>query len=114
MHKTNWTHQTYFKPVELIKATHNLQLCKLQEVMESVAFPDKINLKSTEILRKCSKLYFFSLESLEYSFLCFGLVLKEKCMNQKAKPHKQSLVVGGQNGIRVLGVCRFATQEFGL
>ena len=56
--------------------------------MESFAFPAKIISISTEILRKCSKLYFFSLESLEYSFLCFGLVLKEKCINQKAKPHQ--------------------------
>ena len=45
--------------------------------------------------------------------LRFELVLKEKCMNQKAKPHKQSLVVGGQNGILVLGICRFAPEEFG-
>ena len=45
--------------------------------------------------------------------LGFELVLKEKCMNQKAKPHKQSLVEGGQNGIWVLGICRFAPEEFG-
>ena len=55
MHKTNWTYQTYFKPVERIKATHYLQLYNLQEVMESVAFPDKINSKSTESMQKCSK-----------------------------------------------------------
>ena len=35
--------------------------------MESFAFPAKINSISTEILQKCSKLYYFSLESLEYS-----------------------------------------------
>ena len=29
--------------------------------------------------------------------LRFELALKEKCMNQKAKPHKQSLVVEDQN-----------------
>ena len=80
--------------------------------MESFAFPAKINSISTEILRKCSKLYFFSLESLEYSFLCFGLVLKEKCINQKAKPHKPSLVVGLQNGIWVLGLSCFVSEEF--
>ena len=34
-------------------------------------------------------------------------------MNQKAKPHKQSLVVGGQNGIQVLDTCRFAREGFG-
>ena len=33
-------------------------------------------------------------------------------MNQKAKPHKQSLVVGDQNGIRVLGMCRFVSEAF--
>ena len=33
-------------------------------------------------------------------------------MNQKAKPHKQSLVVGDQNGIRVLGLCRFISEKF--
>ena len=33
-------------------------------------------------------------------------------MNQKAKPHKQSLIVGDQNGIRVLGLCRFVYEEF--
>ena len=80
--------------------------------MESFAFPAKINSISTEILRKCSKLYFFSLESLEFSFLCFGLVLKEKCINQKAKPHKPSLVVGLQNGIWVLGLSCFSSEEF--
>jgi len=70
----------------------------VQEVMESFAFPDKINLISTKITLKCSKL-FFSLESFDP--LHFGLVLKGKHMKQKAKPHKQSLVVGDQNGIRV-------------
>ena len=80
--------------------------------MESFAFPAKINSISTEILRKCSKLYFFSLESLEYSFLCFGLVLKEKCINQKAKPHKPSSVVELQNGIWVLSLSCFVSEEF--
>ena len=84
----------------------------LQEATESFAFPARINSISTEILRKCSKLYFFSLESLEYSFLCFGLVLKEKCINQKAKPHKPSSVVGLQNGIWVLGLSCFVSEEF--
>ena len=78
--------------------------------MENFAFPAKINSISTEIPQKCSKLYYFSLESLP---LCFGLVLKDKCMNQKAKPHKRSLTVGGQNGIQVWGICRFAPEEFG-
>ena len=43
--------------------------------MESFAFPAKMTSISTEMLRKCSKLYFFSLDSLEYSILCFGLSL---------------------------------------
>ena len=84
----------------------------VQEDMESFAFRDRINLIITDIKQKCSKLYFFSLESLEYSFLCFGLVLKEKCINQKAKPHKPSSVVGLQNGIWVLGLSCFVSEEF--
>ena len=39
--------------------------------MESFAFPAKSNSISTEIPQKCSKLYFVSLESLEYSFFMF-------------------------------------------
>ena len=82
--------------------------------MESFAFLAKINSISTEIPQKCSKLYYFSLESLEYSLYVLNwYVLKEKWMNQKAKPHKQSLAEGGQNAIRVLGICCFAPEEFG-
>ena len=33
-------------------------------------------------------------------------------MNQKAKPHKRSLVVGDQNDILVLGLCCFVSKEF--
>ena len=85
--------------------------------MESFAFHDiihiiRINLISTDIPQNCSKLFFFSLESFE---LHFELVLNGKSMNQKAKPHKRSksnLVVGDQNGIRVLGMCRFVSEEF--
>ena len=33
-------------------------------------------------------------------------------MNEKAKPHKQSLVVWDQNGIRVLGLCCCVSEEF--
>ena len=33
-------------------------------------------------------------------------------MNQKAKPHKLSSVVEVQNGIGVLGLCRFVSEEF--
>ena len=49
------------------------------------------------------------MESFE---LHFGLVLNGKRMNQNAKPHKRSLVVGDQNGIRVLGLCCFVSEEF--
>ena len=59
----------------------------------------RINLISTDIPQKCSK-FFFSMESFE---LHFGLVLNGKRMNQKAKPRKQSLVVGDQNGITGFG-----------
>ena len=40
------------------------------------------------------------------------LLLKGECMNQKAKPHKPSSVVGVQNGITFLGLCRFVSEEF--
>ena len=79
--------------------------------MESFAFPDKIDSISTEIPPKCSKFIFISLDSLEY-FLHFGLVLNGKCLNQKVKPHKQSLVVGDQNGMGFLGLCHFVSKEF--
>ena len=34
-------------------------------------------------------------------------------MNQKAKLHKSSLIVGVQNGMPVLGLCHFVSKEFG-
>ena len=33
-------------------------------------------------------------------------------MNQKAKPHKQSLVIEDQNDKRLLGLCFFVSEEF--
>ena len=50
----------------------------------------------------------FSLESFE---LHFGMVLNGKRMNQKAKPHARSLVLGDQNSIKVLGLCHFVSEE---
>ena len=45
--------------------------------------------------------------------LHFELVLKEKCMNQKAKPHKQSLVAEGQDGVVwVLALYFLVWEEF--
>ena len=44
--------------------------------------------------------------------LHLGPYLKGECMNQKAKPHKQSLVVEDQNDIWVLGLCRLVWEEF--
>ena len=41
-----------------------------------------------------------------------GPYLKGECMNQKAKPHKHSLVVEDQNDIRVLGLCGLVWEEF--
>ena len=38
--------------------------------------------------------------------------LEVEYMNQKAKPHKPSLVVEEQNDIRVLGLCFFVSEEF--
>ena len=64
----------------------------------------------TDILQnKVQQVVLFSLESFE---LHFGMVLNGKRMNQKAKPHKWSLVVGDQNGIQDLGLCRFVSEEF--
>ena len=31
----------------------------------------------------------------------------------KTKPHKRSLVVEDQNDVKVLGLCRYAPEEFG-
>ena len=69
----------------------------------------RIYLISTDILQKCSKLSFFSMESFELHFV---LVLNGKRINQKAKPNKRSLVVGDQTGIQVLGLCCFVSEEF--
>ena len=44
--------------------------------------------------------------------LSLGPYLEVEYMNQKAKPHKPSLVVGVQNGIEVLGLYRFISEEF--
>ena len=85
--------------------------------MESFAFPVKIKSMSTENPQKCSKWFFFSLELFEYSLYILDWYsmrnISYELLNQKAKPHKQSLIVGGQNGIWVLGMCRFAPDEFG-
>ena len=56
--------------------------------MESFAFPDMIMLISTEIKQKCSKLQFFSLESLwhfHFVTLYLGHFLKGEGMNKKSK-----------------------------
>ena len=45
--------------------------------MESFAFPPKINPISTEIPQKSSKLYYFSLESLEYSLYIWNGTQRE-------------------------------------
>ena len=61
--------------------------------MESFDFPDIINLISTEIKQKCSKLQFFSLESLKmHSGL--GNFFKGEGMNKKSKTCCYSNKVG--------------------
>ena len=57
--------ETYFplKFIYKVNINHYI-IISLQEAMESFAFPNKINLISTEIKQKCSKLQFFSQESL--------------------------------------------------
>ena len=52
-----------------------------QEAMDSFAFPDRINPISTEIPQMCSKLYSFSLESLDDS-PCGTFSQKGKGLNQ--------------------------------
>ena len=52
--------------------------------MESFAFPDKINSISSEIPQKCSKLYFFSLESLD-SLYFWDVFSKGKASIKKSK-----------------------------
>ena len=44
--------------------------------------------------------------------LHLGPYLKGECMNQKAKPHKHSLVVEDQNDMKVLGLCGLVWEEF--
>ena len=61
------------------------KLYTLQEAMESFAFPAKINSISTEIPQKCSKLYYFLLESLEYSLFIFELVLQREMHESKSQ-----------------------------
>ena len=55
-----------------------LHLYKSQEARESFALADKINSISTEIPLKCSKLSFFSLESLEDSLYVWDVFSKGK------------------------------------
>ena len=74
--------------------------------MESFAFPAKINSIRTDIPPKCTKLYCTILH-LNTPFKFWTGTQK----NQKAKAPKQSVVVGAQNGIPVLGICRFASEE---
>ena len=40
------------------------------------------------------------------------LLLKGECMNQKSNPHKPSSIVGDQNDIWVLGLCRLVSEVF--
>ena len=53
--------------------------------MESFAFPNEIISISSEILQKCSKLYFFSLESLEYSFFTFWIGSQRETHESKSR-----------------------------
>ena len=39
-------------------------------------------------------------------------LLKGECVNQKAKPHKPSMVIGVQNDIGVLGLVHFVLEDF--
>ena len=45
--------------------------------------------------------------------LCLGPYLQVEGMDQKTKPHIESLVVGGQNEIWVWGLRCFVLEEFG-
>ena len=78
--------------------------------MESFAFLGKRNSISNEIpqFRKLHCFYW----NLMNTPLHFGLVLKGEHMNKTSKAHKQSLVAGEENGVQVLGLCRFVSEEF--
>ena len=40
------------------------------------------------------------------------LLLEGECMNQKTKPSIESHIVGEQNDVWVVGLCRFVLKEF--
>ena len=73
---------------------------------------------------KYRKLICFAKKSVKWhsGFLSFKLPiptvslqlgpLKGECMNQKAKPHKQSLVIGDRNEKQVLGLYCFVSKDF--
>ena len=48
--------------MNIVRVQDSALLHTTQETMESFAFPDKLNSKSTKIPHKSNKLYFFSLE----------------------------------------------------
>ena len=84
---------------------------KLKHLQEKAYFPHReINLSRPKNL---SSTDFGSLSS-KHPIVFFRLepYLKGECMNLKAKPHKQSLVVEDYNYLWVLGLCRFVSEDF--
>ena len=81
--------------------------------MESFAFPAKTQFNKHWDSAKVQQVVLLFTGITWILPLRSGLVLKEKCMNKKARPQKHSLVVVGHNGIRILDICNFALEEFG-
>ena len=73
-----------------------------------VYFPiQEINLSQTKKPVKWHRLWNSLFHTSNIVSLRLGPYLKGECMNQKAKPLKQSLAVEDQNDVWVLGQCCF-------
>ena len=86
----------------------------LYSLQEEIYFPIReINMFCQKNLSNGIDLEFLSFKlPIPTVSLHLGPYLKGECMNQKAKPHKHSLVVEDQNDIRVLGLCGLVWEEF--
>ena len=86
----------------------------LYSLQEEIYFPIReINMFCQKNLSNGIDLEFLSFKlPIPTVSLNLGTYLKGKCMNQKAKLYKQSLIVEDQNDIWVLGLCRLVWEEF--
>ena len=77
------------------------------------AFPNRAtNLAKPKKSVKWHRVWNSFLQTSNIVSLNFGTYLKGECMNQKAKPHKQSLAVEDQNDMWVFGLCCRVWEEF--